>query len=135
MYFILVFLHIQTAASLADASLQRSAAEKYRDEQELVTARRREQARVHARPPPGRHSRFGGTYILQNVKSISDNDIICHQSIQRAFAMDFDRDKNRQKRSHRVVKEEAPQERRSAFSIRYARFGGTAVDVVVGVMV
>lgn len=108
----------QTATSLADASLQRSAAEKYRDEQELVAARRREQARYASRPPPGRHSRFGGTYILQNVKSISDKDIICHQSIERAFAMDFDRDKNKQKRSHRIVKEQPSAERRSAFSIR-----------------
>lgn len=112
------YIYLQSAASLADASLQRSAAEKYRDEQELVTARRREHARINARPPPGRHSRFGGTYILQNVKSISDKDIICHQSIQRAFTMDFDRDKNQQKRSYRIVKEEASAERRSAFSIR-----------------
>lgn len=114
-------LLLQTATSLADASLQRSAAEKYRDEQELVSARRRERARFNTRPPPGRHSRFGGTYILQNVKSISDKDIICHQSLQRAFSMDFDRDKNKQKRSHRVVKEEATMERRSAFSIRCER--------------
>lgn len=115
----LFFLFLpQTATSLADASLQRSAAEKYRDEQELVAARRREQARYTSRPPPGRHSRFGGTYILQNVKSISDKDIICHQSIERAFAMDFDRDKNKQKRSHRIVKEQLSTERRSAFSIR-----------------
>lgn len=99
--------------------MQRSAAEKYRDEQELVAARRREQAKHNARPPSGRHSRFGGTFVIQNVKSISDKDIIAHHSIQRVFAMEFDRDKNKQKRSHRVVKEEATTERRSAFSIRY----------------
>lgn len=124
---------------MADASLQRSAAEKYRDDQELVAARRREQARYTSRPPPGRHSRFGGTYILQNVKSISDKDIICHQSIERAFAMDFDRDKNKQKRSHRIVKEQASTERRSAYSIRcinvlmVARYGA-AVQPLLGVL-
>lgn len=32
--------------------------------------------------------------------------------------MDFDRDKNKQKRSHRVLKEDATIERRSAFTIR-----------------
>lgn len=113
-----ILCFIQTAASLADASLQRSAAEKHRDEQELVSARKREKSKYQMHPPAGRHSRFGGTYVLQNIKSISDKDIICHQSLERATAMDFDRDKNKQKRSHRVVKEENTTERRSAFSIR-----------------
>lgn len=117
-YVNLILKYFQTAASLAEASLQRSAAEKYRDEQELVAARRREQAKHNARPPSGRHSRFGGTFVIQNVRSISDKDIIAHQPIHRVFAMEFDRDKNKQKRSHRVVKEQATIERRSAFSIR-----------------
>lgn len=55
---------------------------------------------------------------MQNVKSISDRDIICHQPLDRAVAMDFDRDKNKQKRSHLIVKEECTVERRSAFTIR-----------------
>lgn len=55
---------------------------------------------------------------MQHVKSISDRDIICHQPLERAVAMDFDRDKNKQKRSHRVLKEDANMERRSAFTIR-----------------
>lgn len=114
-----VCVQLQTAESLADVSLQRSAAEKCRDEQELVSARKRERAKFTVKPPPGRHSRFGGTFVMQNVKSISDRDIICHQPLERAVAMDFDRDKNKQKRSHRVVKEEATIERRSAFSIRF----------------
>lgn len=59
-----------------------------------------------------------GTFTMQHVKSISDRDIICHQPLQRAVAMDFDRDKNKQKRSHRVLKEDATIERRSAFTIR-----------------
>lgn len=109
---------MQTAAALADASLQRSAVEKHRDEQELISARKREKTKYSTRPPPGRHSRFGGTYTMQNVKSISDKDIICHQSLERAISMDFNRDKNKQKRSHRIVKEDATTERRSAFSIR-----------------
>lgn len=59
-----------------------------------------------------------GTFTMQNVKSISDRDIICHQPLARAVAMDFDRDKNKQKRSHRALKEDANIERRSAFTIR-----------------
>lgn len=99
--------------------MQRSAQEKHLDEQELVTSRKRERSKFTAKPPPGRHSRFGGTFIMRNVKSISDNDLICHQPLERAIAMDFDRDKNQRKQSHRVVKEEASTERRSALSIRY----------------
>lgn len=108
----------QMAESLADVSLQRTAAEKCRDEQELVSARKRERAKVSMKPPSGRHSRFGGTYIMQNMKSVSDRDIICHKPLQRAVAMDFDRDKNKQKKSHRIAKEEETIERRSALSIR-----------------
>lgn len=108
----------QSVASLADASLQRSRAEKQHDEQELLAVRRRERARSTHRPPAIRHSRFGGTYVLNNVKSVSDNDIICHQSLQRAAAMDFGREKSAQKRSHRVVAEAGSAQRRSAFSVR-----------------
>ncbi|XP_031631724.1 protein timeless homolog [Contarinia nasturtii] len=108
----------QMAESLADVSLQRSEAEKCRDEQELISVRKRERAKVAMKPPTGRHSRFGGTYTIQNMKSISDRDIICHKPLGRAVAMDFDRDKNKQKRSHRIAKDEATFERRSALSIR-----------------
>lgn len=108
----------QKAESLADASLQRSLSEKQRDQQELLAARRRENARRQARPPSGRHSRFGGTYVIRNMKSVSDRDIICHQALQRVSAIDFDREKQAQKRSHRHIKEEAQVTRRSAFTVR-----------------
>lgn len=98
--------------------MQRSAAEKYRDEQELVNARKREHSKFIVKPPPGRHSRFGGTYIMQNVKSISDKDLICHQQLERAIAMDFDHDKDKRKQPHRNVKEGGAVVRRSALSIR-----------------
>lgn len=111
----------QTAESLADASMQRSAAEKHRDEQELISERRRERARYQARPPAGRHSRFGGTYVMTNIKSVSDNDTICHQSLTRTIAMDFNREKSGQKKPSRMVQEKGTVERRSAFTVRYAR--------------
>lgn len=81
-------------------------------------ARHREKHKNNLRPPVGRHSRFGGTYVVQNTKSISDNDLICHQSLQRAVTMDFNCEKTLQKRSHRIAKEENQFERRSAFSVR-----------------
>lgn len=108
----------QSATSLADASLQRSATEKHRDELELMTARKREKAKQQTRIPAARHSRFGGTYVMQNVKSISDNDLICHQSLQKALQMEFDTDKKRVKKSFRNVQETGTVERKSAFSVR-----------------
>lgn len=115
---IFTFCIFQKAESLADVSLQRSAAEKTQDDQELVAARKRERVKQALKPISGRHSRFGGTYIMQNMKSISDRDIICHKPLDRTVAMDFDRDKNKQKRSHRVAKDEEAVERRSALTIR-----------------
>lgn len=103
---------------MATVSLQRSATEKYLDEKELISARKRESAKIVAKPLSGRHSRFGGTYTIRNVKSVSNRDIICHQNLSRAVAMDFDRDKTKQKQSFRVAKDHTPVERRSAFSIR-----------------
>lgn len=108
----------QTAESLADASMQRSNSEKHKDEQELIAARKRERQRITAKPPPGRHSRFGGTFVVRNLKSISDNDTICHQSLQKAVTLDFDGEKKKQKKSFRIVKEETSLTRRSAFSVR-----------------
>ena len=109
---------IQTAENLADASLQRSVSEKQRDEQELLAARRREKQRLATKPAAGRHSRFGGTYVIRNLKSVSDRDIICHQPLERVASIDFDREKQTQKRSFRHVREEGQVTRRSAFSVR-----------------
>lgn len=108
----------QTADSLADAHLQRSIAEKNRDEQELITIRKREKMKQVASLPSVRHSRFGGTYVMKNMKSISDNDIICHKSLKSAVNMDFDTEKLKQKKSFRIIKEQQTTKRRSAFSVR-----------------
>ncbi|XP_062536634.1 protein timeless homolog isoform X2 [Armigeres subalbatus] len=108
----------QSATSLADASYQRSATEKNRDELELIAARKREKAKQLSRIPAARHSRFGGTYVFQNIKSISDNDLICHQSLQKALQMEFDTDKQKVKKSFRNVRETETIERKSAFSVR-----------------
>ncbi|XP_063704948.1 protein timeless homolog [Culicoides brevitarsis] len=109
----------QNAASLAEATVSRSAAEKYKDEQELIAAREKERARQeNFKKLPGRHSRFGGTFIVQNMKSISDNPLICHQAIEKVMDMDFDKDKKKQKRNFRLAPEEEKFERRSALSVR-----------------
>lgn len=108
----------QKASSLAEATISRSGAEKYKDEQELIAARQSERTKQEFKKLPGRHSRFGGTFIMQNLKSISDNPLICHQSIERVIDMNFDRDKKKQKRNFRLAPEHEEFERRSALSIR-----------------
>lgn len=108
----------QTPESLSDASMQRSNTEKQKDEQELIAVRKKERQKITAKPPPGRHSRFGGTFVVRNLKSISDNDTICHQSLQKAVTLDFDREKKKQKKSFRIIKEETSLTRKSAFSVR-----------------
>jgi timeless len=40
-----------------------------------------------------RHSRFGGTYVLKDMKSVSDNDIIYHKPLNKLDSLDFDQDK------------------------------------------
>lgn len=110
----------QTVDALAHASLRRSALEKQRDEQSLLEAIRREKQQQSARPPTGRHSRFGGTFVIKNMKSISDNNLICHQAFARAKEINFDREKTAQKVSKRfAVQEEEPTQRKSALSIRF----------------
>ncbi|KAG5666559.1 hypothetical protein PVAND_014577 [Polypedilum vanderplanki] len=108
----------QNVEMLAKSSLERSEAEKHADEQALVTARRIERERIMQQLPPARHSRFGGTYVYRNVKSISDKDLICHKPLERVFSNDLSRDKKKIKPNFRLIKDEDRYERQSAFQIR-----------------
>lgn len=108
----------QKVETLADASVQRTAAEKHADEQALIAARKLEKAKTLQRLPPARHSRFGGTYVYKNLKSISDRDLICHQSLERVEQHDFHRNKTKVKSNFRLAKDDSKYERQSAFCIR-----------------
>lgn len=108
----------QKVESLADASVHRTAAEKHADEQALVMARRMERAKVQARLPPARHSRFGGTYVYKNMKSVSDRDMICHQSLERVIEKDFNSDKQKIKSNFRLARDDEKYERQSSSSVR-----------------
>lgn len=101
---------------MANALLQRSTAEKQEDEQQLITALKKEKMSV--KPPPARHSRFGGTYVIRNMKSVSDRDMICHSALERTVQMDFSREKVKQKRNFRLAKEDEKVERQSVFAVR-----------------
>lgn len=108
----------QKVETLADASVQRTAAEKYADEQALIAARKTEKAKEQMRLPPARHSRFGGTYVYRNLKSVSDRDLICHQSLERVVQKDFNHDKQKVKASFRLARDNDKYDRQSAFCVR-----------------
>ncbi|XP_047983993.1 protein timeless homolog isoform X2 [Leguminivora glycinivorella] len=116
-------LREQNPTSLADAALQRSADEKLRDEQELLTIRMSENKQRLNRVKQfsaSRHSRFGGTYVVQNMKSISDNEIICLKPLNKISNLDFSGGKKSKlvKPKNRRPAESGIMERRSAFAIR-----------------
>lgn len=66
-----------------------------------------------------RHSNFGGTYVMKNVKSLSDRELIYHKSIQNVdnFTLDSEK-KRRQKPRNRLPIRDTPVIRRSTLSIR-----------------
>jgi timeless len=108
----------QKVETLADSSVQRSAAEKHADEVALLNARKHEKSKLMQNLPPARHSRFGGTYVYRNMKSISDRDLICHKPLERVIQQDLSRDKMKIKANFRLAKDEEKYERQSAFCIR-----------------
>lgn len=40
-----------------------------------------------------RHSRFGGTYVVENMKAIGENQLICHKPFETIEALEFSRNK------------------------------------------
>ncbi|XP_062323129.1 protein timeless homolog [Osmerus eperlanus] len=73
----------QTPELLVSAGHARSVQEKQNDAQELELLRQKEQAEKRSRTLQRgtRHSRFGGSYVVQGLKSIGDNDVIYHRGL------------------------------------------------------
>ncbi|CAG4919471.1 unnamed protein product [Colias eurytheme] len=116
-------LREQNPTSLADAALQRSVDEKLRDEQELLTIRMSEtKERVNKvrQYSSTRHSRFGGTYVIQNMKSISENELICLKPLNKISNLDFNGSKKSKlvRPKNRRPEESGAMERRSPFAVR-----------------
>lgn len=67
-----------------------------------------------------RHSRFGGTYVVQNMKSISDNELISLKPLTKFSSLDFSGSKKSKlvRPKNRRPIESGILERRSAFAIR-----------------
>ncbi|GLH06684.1 Protein timeless [Gryllus bimaculatus] len=128
-------LRDQNPAYLATAEAQRSIVEKTRDEAELLAVRQREAQERHQknekytglkescreRPRIRNYwgSRFAGTYVVKDVKSISNNDMIYHKPLATLTALDLNHDKKKLK----TPKNKRPPvdtivERRSTLSVR-----------------
>nr|XP_006822584.1 PREDICTED: protein timeless homolog [Saccoglossus kowalevskii] len=116
-----LMLREQDAEQLAKAGIGRTDAEKEQEENELEMLRQKDQSLRKARLKQysARHSRFGGTFCVKNIKSISDNDLIYHRSLNTADNINFDREKSvgRKPRNRRSMKE-SDIKRRSTLNIR-----------------
>ncbi|KAK0085626.1 hypothetical protein PV325_004747 [Microctonus aethiopoides] len=119
---IALMLREQNASKLATVGLQRSVAEKERDEAKLLSIRRREiteKMEKMRKYTSARHSRFGGTFVVQNMKAIGENQLICHKPFQKIEALEFSHDKVKVKKpKNRVLIEPPNEERMSALSVR-----------------
>ncbi|KAH9496091.1 hypothetical protein Btru_012707 [Bulinus truncatus] len=111
----------QEAEALASAGVQRSLTEKEKDQRELEQAREKEKAQKKANilKFSGRHSRFGGTYVIKNMKSISENDVIYHKSLGESKSFSYDEGKAPKKvAKNRVAIKGDAGIRRSTLSMR-----------------
>ena len=82
----------QDPKSLASANFKRSKEE--RDEDVKALIRLKHQEEVSKKVKPARHSRFGGSFTLTNIKSISDDkNLIYHKPLSTLNTMNFDGNK------------------------------------------
>ncbi|XP_017893332.1 protein timeless homolog isoform X2 [Ceratina calcarata] len=117
-----LMLRDQNASQLAKSGLQRSITEKEKDEAILLAARikekevKMEKIRKFA---GARHSHFGGTYVVQNMKAIGDNQLLCHKPYQKIEALNFGQVKNKMAKPKNKRPLADPRgERTSALSVR-----------------
>ncbi|XP_068777323.1 protein timeless homolog isoform X3 [Struthio camelus] len=111
----------QNPEQLAAVGQGRSAAERGEDTEELETLRQRELAerRSRALQRPSRHSRFGGSYIIQGLKAIGDRDVVFHKGLHNLKSYSHDLGKEvRRVPKRRLAAREAEPPRRSARNVR-----------------
>lgn len=111
----------QNAKELAAVGGEKSRYHRRKEEEELARLRITEEAKRKEMIAKlgSRHSRFAGTVIIKNLKSISDNDMIVHKNIKHSKDIDFNAHKKARKapRNRAPIKEREIS-RRSTLSIR-----------------
>ncbi|KAK5650484.1 hypothetical protein RI129_001513 [Pyrocoelia pectoralis] len=115
-------LREQSATSLATTELQRSETEKMRDEAELLLIRHHENNKKQEKIRKfagARHSRFGGTYVIKSLQSISEKNYVYHKPLNNLDSVHFDVEKKKARTpKNRLPFQEASSERRSAFGVK-----------------
>uniref|UniRef100_A0AAX7V2D4 Timeless circadian clock n=1 Tax=Astatotilapia calliptera TaxID=8154 RepID=A0AAX7V2D4_ASTCA len=111
----------QTPEALVSAGHARSAEEKKKDSNELEALRQKEHAEKHSRTLQRgtRHSRFGGSFVVQGLKAIGDKDVIYHRNLQnfKNYTHDIGKAVRRVPKRHRKA-QESGEKRRSALNVR-----------------
>ena len=116
-----LMLREQDAVCLATSNLHGSNQEKEEDNRKLQELRLQEslQREARRRASASRHSRFGGTYVVRQVKSISEQDLILHRPLANPSAISFDRNKRPRKHNkNRRPVQESTTTRRSTLAVR-----------------
>ncbi|XP_032569410.1 protein timeless homolog isoform X3 [Chiroxiphia lanceolata] len=111
----------QNPEELAALGQGPAGAEHGEDTRELETLRQRELAEKRARAlqRPSRHSRFGGSYVLQGLKSIGDRDVVFHKGLHnlKSYSHDLGKEPQRVPRRRQAAPESEPSHR-SARNVR-----------------
>lgn len=115
-------LREQSPQVLANSALERNHIEKQEDVAQLLSVRHQENNTKKEKLrkfTSARHSRFGGTFVVQSMKSIGDNNLIYHKPLNTLDKLDFDVHKNKIKTpKNRLPIKEVILNRSSAFSVR-----------------
>lgn len=111
----------QNPEQLAGVGQGRLAQERSTDVAELEVLRQREMAekRTRALQRGNRHSRFGGSYIVQGLKSIGERDVVFHKGLHnlRNYSSDLGKQPRRVPK-RRQAAQELSAHRRSALNVR-----------------
>ncbi|XP_066564287.1 protein timeless homolog isoform X3 [Amia ocellicauda] len=111
----------QTPEQLVSAGQSRSVQEKQKDAQELEVLRQKEIAEKRSRvlQRGSRHSRFGGSYVVQGLKSLGDKDVIYHKGLHNFKNYSHDMGKAVRRVPKRRQRARDPENcRRSALNVR-----------------
>ncbi|XP_023244200.1 protein timeless homolog isoform X1 [Centruroides sculpturatus] len=115
-----LLLREQTPQQLASTGQERFTLEKQRDNQELLKLRKQEFLRKQAsvKLQTSRHSRFGGTFEVKNMKSVSDNNMLYHHKLQNITSLTYNQKEKKRKPKRNVPMQHVEVKRKSALTVR-----------------
>lgn len=83
----------------------------------MALEKEKDQRKANILKYSSRHSNFGGTFVVANVKSISENSLIYHKSLAREIQFDMNKAPRKRPRNRKPILE-TDVTRRSTLSIR-----------------